>query len=310
MTNKIEMKMRESRSNYKIAYSTKYGQMYCGKCEDVLSDWNENERADLIITSPPFPLNRAKKYGNMNGEEYINWIKELAVLFSSIMKENGSLVIEMGNAWEKGIPVHSTLPIEALLALKRSGEFYLCQEFIHYNPSALPSPIEWVNKKRCRVKDSFTRIWWLSKSPFPKADNRKVLVQYSKQMDKLIKKRQYNSGKRPSEYVIGKDSFYKDNGGAIPANVIIAANTISKDSYLKYCKNNSYEIHPARMSKEIPEFFIRYLSDKDDLIIDPFAGSNTTGAIAEQLGRRWISIEAENKYIEGSRGRFDIEQGK
>ncbi len=288
-------------------YHTGHGSIFHGQCEDLLSQYKSSssfEPINLIFTSPPFPLNRAKKYGNMTGDEYLKWMSSLSVLFSSVLADDGSLVIEIGNAWVSGSPEQSTLPMEALLELKKAGEFHLCQEFIHFNPARLPAPIEWVNKKRIRVKDSFTRIWWLSKTAFPKANNKKVLDAYSSQMEKLIKSKKYNSGKRPSEYIIGESSFSKDNGGAIPANVIIASNTTSNDPYLKYCKEHGYEIHPARMPKRLPEFFIQMLTDEGDLVLDPFAGSNMTGMVSEELGRRWIAIEAERKYIEGSAGRF------
>lgn len=289
-----------------VAYRTTNGTMYHGKCEDILNEYikNNGEPINLIFTSPPFPLNRAKKYGNMTGDEYLEWLRDLAKIFGSVLAEDGSIVIELGNAWEAGAPLQSTLPMEALLAFKNAGKFNLCQEFIHYNPARLPSPIEWVNKKRERVKDSFTRIWWLSKSQHPKANNRNVLVPYSKQMEKLLKTGKYNAGKRPSEHDIGMESFSKNNGGAIPSNVIIASNTVSTDGYLKFCKENELEIHPARMPKELPEFFIQFLTEENDLVLDPFAGSNTTGSLAEVLNRKWIAIEAEQKYIEGSIGRF------
>lgn len=291
-----------------LFYQTARGMMYLGDCEQIISKYIRSEKElgiNLIFTSPPFPLNRAKRYGNMTGEEYLEWFSNLAPLFVDILANDGSIVIEIGNAWEKGMPVHSTLPIETLLKFKEKGNLYLCQEFIHYNPSALPAPIEWVNKKRVRVKDAFTRIWWLSKVPNPKADNRQVLEQYSKQMQKLIKKKTYNAGRRPSEHVIGESSFTIDNGGAIPSNVIIAANTASKGSYFTYCKEKGLDIHPARMPYEVPEFFIKFLTKENDLVLDPFAGSNMTGAVAEQLNRNWISIEINDVYACGSKGRFE-----
>ncbi len=287
-------------------YETDKGKLFLGDCESIISDYikNNGRKANLLFTSPPFPLSRAKRYGNMTGDEYLEWFSSLAPLFSDVLTNDGSLVIEIGSAWEKGNPVHSTLPIETLLRFKEKGGLYLCQEFINYNPSALPAPIEWVNKRRVRVKDSFTRIWWLAKCPNPKADNRKVLTEYSEQMKKLIKRKFYNSGKRPSEHVIGEKSFFVDNGGAIPGNVIIAANTAGSGSYFSYCKENDLEIHPARMSDDIPNFFIKFLTDENDLVIDPFAGSNITGAVAESLNRNWMSIEIKREYATGSKGRF------
>lgn len=287
-------------------FETELGKLYLGDCEKLLSDFivSNQPKADLIFTSPPFPLNRKKKYGNMTGEEYLNWISSLAPLLSQMLSDTGSIVIEIGNAWEKGCPVHSTLPLETLLEFKKSANMFLCQEFIYYNPSALPAPIEWVNKRRIRVKDSFTRLWWLSKTSEPKADNRNVLLPYSKQMEKLLKSKQYNYGKRPSQHVIGKNTFTVNNGGSIPGNVLISSNTRAKDGYLSYCKTNNLEIHPARMSRDIPEFFIRFLTQEGDLVLDPFAGSNMTGFVAESLNRKWIGIEVNKEYAEGSKGRF------
>lgn len=298
---------RERTGELEMIYSTAYGTMYTGNCQEILPN-NCSElkgKVNLIFTSPPFPLNRAKKYGNMTGEEYLEWIAQLSTFLKDFLAPDGSVVVELGNAWNSGSPTHSTLPMEALLEFKKRGDLYLCQEFIYYNPAKLPAPIEWVNKKRVRVKDSFTRIWWLSKTTNPKANNRNVLEEYSAQMRKLITSRKYNAGKRPSEYSIGTESFFTDNGGAIPSNVIIASNTSSKDRYISYCKANHFEIHPARMPKEVPAFFIKFLTDENDIVLDPFAGSNTTGAVAEELKRKWIGIEINKDYVASSVGRFD-----
>lgn len=292
---------------YSTVYRTEHGIMINGKCEDYIKEYASDgaEKVNLIFTSPPFPLVRTKQYGNMNGQDYLEWMKGLSISFRDILAEDGSIVIELGNAWEPHIPVQSTLPLEALLTFKKAGEYYLCQEFVHFNPAKLPAPIEWVNKQRIRVKDAFTRLWWLSTTPKPKANNINVLEEYSKQMKKLLLSKKYNAGKRPSEYNIGSYSFCKDNGGAIPANVLIASNTTSKDGYLRYCKEHSLSIHPARMPKELPAFFIKMLTDENDLILDPFAGSNITGYIAESLNRRWIGIEYDESYAVSSVGRFD-----
>ena len=285
-------------------YTTNKGIMYQGDCTEVISKKLSDKKFDLIFTSPPFPLNRSKEYGNMTGEEYIEWFKTLAKLFSEMLTNTGSIVIELGNVWEKGLPVHSTLPMEALLAFKKEANLFLCEEFIYYNPARLPAPIEWVNKKRIRTKDSFSRIWWMSKIPNPRADNKNVLEEYSDQMKKLIKSGKYNSGTRPSEYVIGNESFSKDNGGAIPSNVLIASNTVSNSPYIRYCKENNYSIHPARMPKEIVEFFVKFLTVENDMVLDPFSGSNTTGYVCESLNRKWIGIVKDKEYIQGSIGYF------
>jgi DNA modification methylase len=289
-------------------YRTQYGTMFNCLAEDCLvSDLFKeySHSIDLIFTSPPFPLNRKKKYGNEQGEAYLNWLKKFSNIFRGLLKPTGSVVIEVGNCWEKGSPIMSTLPLKSLLAVQEEGQFYLCQQFIYYNPARLPGPAQWVNIERIRVKDSFTHLWWMSPSPRPKANNRNVLKQYSPSMIKLIETQKYNSGKRPSEHNINPTSFLKNNSGAIPSNVISISNNESNTRYLRYCKENQISPHPARMPMELVEFFIKLLTDPNDIVLDPFAGSNTTGAAAEKLSRRWISIEPQIDYLQGSMGRFD-----
>lgn len=298
---------RTSQSDDSLYYSTPKGRFYLGLSEEVLSKRslkNLKGKIQLIFTSPPFPLNRKKKYGNLQGSEYASWLSNFATLFSEFLVPDGSIVIELGNAWNPGYPTISTLPLEAFLKFKEMGNFHLCQEFICFNPARLPSPAQWVTIERIRVKDAFTRLWWFSQSPRPKADNRQVLKEYSPAMKKLLKTGKYNSGRRPSEHVIGEQSFLRDNDGAIAPNVIIAANTSSSDSYLEYCKENCLEHQPSRMPADLASFFVNFLTDRNDWIMDPFAGSNVTGAVAESLGRRWISIEPNEEYAKGSIGRF------
>ncbi len=289
------------------AYSTKRGTLFQGKAETVLeSDLAKPYlgKVQLIFTSPPFPLNQKKKYGNMQGEAYVRWLASFAPLFRKFLKKDGSIVMELGNAWEPRKPVMSTLALRALLEFMKEGKLHLCQQFIAYNPARLPSPAQWVNVERIRVKDSYTHLWWMAPSDRPKADNRRVLKDYSPAMLKLLRTQHYNAGKRPSEHHIGAKSFLTNNGGAIPSNVLTCSNTGSTDEYQKYCRERQHQIHPARMQPELPEFFIRFLTAGKNLVLDPFAGSNTTGATAERLKRRWVAIEPTAEYIAGSKGRF------
>jgi site-specific DNA-methyltransferase (cytosine-N4-specific) len=325
---------RPGRRVSKPLYATDLGAMYCGPSEKVLASRPLKDlrgKAQMIFTSPPFPLNTKKRYGNKKGKEYIEWFAGFASLLKKFLTPDGSIVIEIGNAWEPGRPVMSTTVLRAFLRFLEKGHLHLCQEFIWYNSARLPSPIEWVNIERIRVKDAFTRIWWMSPIDRPKADNRRVLREYSASMKRLIETGVYNAGPRPAEHNIGAESFKTNNNGAIPPNVggveglpsinrtitprdlkeatnlLKAANTVSSDSYRDFCIQRGATIHPARMPRTLVEFFIKFLTDEGDLVIDPFGGSNTTGAIAEEMGRRWASVEAEWHYATNSIGRFDPE---
>ena len=291
-----------------LVYRTSLGRSYIGSSEEILTSpelAHLEHKVNLIFTSPPFPLTRKKSYGNLIGKDYVKWLSDFGPIFNRLLAKDGSLVIELGNAWDQGSPTMSLTPIKSLIRLKERGKFYLCQEFVWYNTGKLPSPAQWVNIERIRVKDSFTRFWWLSPTPKPKANNRLVLKGYSDSMKKLLKKGKYNSGKRPSEHNIGNKSFFKDNKGAIPSNVFSLANTASTDPYLEYCRKAGIVNHPCRMPVDLAKFFIQFLTQEDDMVLDPFAGSNVTGYTAEISNRRWVSVEKERKYACAAMSRFD-----
>lgn len=282
-------------------YRTPHGTAYVGDAMELLAAVPGGS-VQAIITSPPFALRRKKRYGNPPEHEYVEWFLGFAKEFKRVLKEDGSLVIEIGGAWLKGSPTRSIYQFELLVALVREGGFHLAEDFYWVNTAKLPTPVQWVNVERSRVKDAVTPIWWLSKTEKPKADNRKVLKPYSESMKKLFRKG-YNDGRRPSGHVIGS-KFSTDNGGAIPPNLIETSNTTSKDPYQDYCREHDLVIHPARFPREVPEFFVRFLTEPGDLILDPFAGSNMTGAVAEGLGRPWMALELNPEYLDGSIGRF------
>ncbi len=257
---------------------------------------------DLVMTSPPFALTRKKEYGNEPVERYLEWFTPFCLEIKRILKPTGSFVLDIGGSWVPGAPVRSIYHFE--LAVRLAKEFHLAQEFYWYNPAKLPTPAEWVTIRRIRVKDAVNMIWWFSKEQMPKADNRKILRPYSESMRDLIRKG-YKAKKRPSGHDIS-DTFQRDNGGAIPPNLLEIANTESNSYYLRRCKEQNIKPHPARYPEALVKFFIDFLTDKDDLVVDPFAGSNVTGAVCEHNGRRWIASELRADYLDGSIARFEL----
>ena len=132
-----------------------------------------------------------------------------------------------------------------------------------------------------------------------------MLTEYSDRMKKLPEDPDgfYTPKKRPSGHDIGK-AFGKDNGGAIPPNLLQIPNSESNGSYLRGCKNFGAKGHPARFPAKLPEFFIRFLTDPGDLVLDIFADSNTTGWVAECEGRQWLAFEERLDYLAASSFRF------
>lgn len=284
---------------------TQWGKLILGDALDFLPSLADNS-VDLVMTSPPFGLVRKKDYGNVDATEYLDWFRPFAKEIFRILAPSGSFVLDIGGAWNPGLPTRSLYHYELVITLCKEFGFHLAQDFFWYNPSKLPSPAEWVTVRRVRVKDAVNCVWWLSKTPFPKASNRRVLTPYSGSMKQLLQQG-YKPKLRPSGHDIGR-KFSDDNGAAIPPNLIAVANTESNSAYLRYCRDNKIKPHPARFPADLPEFFVRMLTDENDLVVDPFAGSCVTGQIAESLHRRFICCEMVEEYLRGAVHRFDQKQ--
>jgi DNA modification methylase len=287
-----------------LVHTARNGRIYRGDSLQFLKDQSavRPESVNLIMTSPPFGLVRQKEYGNVDADQYVEWFRPFAEAFHHVLAENGSLVIDIGGAWIPGQPTRSLYHYELLIMLCREYKFHLAQEFYWWNPSKLPSPAEWVTVRRVRVKDAVNCVWWLSKTPWPKASNTRVLQPYSESMQELLRNG-YKAKLRPSGHDIST-KFSIDNGASIPPNILAIPNTESNSAYLRYCAEHNLKAHPARYPATLPEYFIRMLTDPGDLVIDPFAGSCVTGEVAERLDRNWICIELRKDYVDGALGRF------
>jgi DNA modification methylase len=280
-------------------YSTDWGCAYHADALAVLAE-QPSDSVSLVMTSPPFALRRRKAYGNVDASEYVAWFLPFAEQIYRVLRPDGSLVLDLGGTWNAGSGTRSLYQYELILRLCQS--FHLAQEIYWYNPAKLPTPAEWVTIKRTRVKDAVNTLWWLSKTDTPQADNRRVLRPYSRSMHRLLREG-YEAKRRPSQHSISPH-FRRDNGGAIPPNLLEVPNTRSKDDYIRRCREAGLPVHPARFPRGVPEFFIRFLTLPGQLVLDPFAGSNMTGLMAEELQRKWISIEINEEYVKGSQLRF------
>lgn len=297
-------------------YTTNLGIAYCDDSLEMMRSLAPDS-VDLVVTSPPYALHFKKEYGNEDQDSYIKWFLPFAREIRRILRPTGSFVLNIGGTWTPGAPHRSLYQFKLLIALCDDVGFNLAQEFFWYNPAKMPAPAEWVNVRRIRVKDSVEYIFWLTKDASAKADNRRVLQPYSKDMQRLMK-RGLKQTRRPSGHLI-KDSWTEDQGGSIPGNLfksdagdtlaaenlIECGNNESNSEYIRCMKELGRKIHPARFPASLPRFFISFLTDPEDLVLDPFAGSNTTGSVAQELGRKWISVEMSREYAEDSAFRFE-----
>lgn len=291
-------------------YATNFGKAYLADSLGLSKAIPENS-INLVITSPPYALHYKKEYGNVEKKDYGDWFLEFAKEFFRILKPDGSFILNIGGSYNKGLPTKSLYQYKLLIDLVEKVGFHLAQEFYWYNPAKMPAPAEWVTVRRIRVKDSVEHFWWLSKTPYPKADNRAVLNPYSKDMIRLNQKR-LKKVQRPSGHSINESFSGIDAGGSIPSNVfeeyatdfLKAGNNAANDNYSKGCKSAGIKLHPARFPEVLPAFFIKFLTEENDIVFDPFAGSNTTGSVSEKLQRKWIASDNVESYLEGSKFRF------
>ena len=293
-------------------YETEQGAAFLGDAAQVLSGLPDGS-VNLIFTSPPYALHFKKEYGNVDKGLYVEWFLRFAREFKRVLTDDGSFVLNIGGSYNAGTPTRSIYHFKLLVALVEEVGFHLAQEGFWFNPAKMPMPAEWVTVRRVRVKDSVEYLWWFSKTPHPKANNRNVLKAYSADMIRL-NKRGLQETVRPSGHNIKPGFTDISSGGSIPSNVIEdqdaesmlrLGNNSANDYYTKRCKELGLKIHPARFPGALPEFFTKLLTDEGDIVFDPFAGSNTCGAVAERLGRRWLASEMVEEYLAASRFRFE-----
>ena len=277
-----------------IVHATKHGELVHG---DSL-EWMRAQSAgsiDLIVTSPPYALLTKKEYGNEGEEAYVEWFMPFAEEMHRILKDAGSLVLNIGGAWRRGTPTRSLYLYRLVLALCDVAGFHLAQDCYWYKPGHVPQPAVWANMRRIRLKDSAEQLYWFSKTPWPKASNWRTLQPYSRAHAALLGA-QVRYQRSPSGHEC-TETFGRDNGGAIAANVLLASNSGSDSAYFRYLRDRGIKPHPARFPTTIPEFWIRMLTDDGDRVLDPFGGSCTTGAVCERLRRRWTCVELEEEYL-------------
>ena len=293
-------------------YATDIGQAYLGDSLARLESLPTGS-VNLVLTSPPYALHFKKEYGNAHKADYIEWMLPFAKEILRVLKDDGSFVLNIGGSYNQGSPTRSIYHYKLLIALVEEVGFHLAQECFWYNPAKMPMPAEWVTVRRIRIRDSVEYVWWLSKTEWPKASNRNVLRPYSSDMLRL-NRRGIKATKRPGGYVINEGFSGLGAGGSIPANIIEDetptdllkfGNNAANDAYTLRCKEAGIKIHPARFPAALPEFFIKLLTDEADIVVDPFAGSNTTGMVAEALTRRWIAMDSVEAYLEASKFRFN-----
>lgn len=256
----------------------------------------------LCLSSPPYPLKNARNYGNPKESEYIDWICHQLEPIVKNLVDGGSIVLNISNdIFLPGMPARSLYRERLVIALDERFGLYKMDEIPWVNLSKAPAPVQWASINRFQLNVGWEPIYWFCNNPLKsKADNRRVLEPHSDSHKKYIKTSKTRKSRSDGAYVIRETSFANETAGKIPKNVLIRGhNCARQNKYRALCKQHNIPAHGAVFPQEVARFCIEYLSEKGDVVADPFGGSLTSAQTAEELERRWISTDRIGEYLHG-----------
>ena len=313
LTEAGKSKLTRIRSNVAmLAYSTDLGMAVWGNCEHVLS------RLDapimLCVTSPPYPLRHPRLYGNPTEQEYVDFICRAMEPVVKRMAPEASLCLNISNdIFDSGLPSRSLYREKLVIALSERLGLSKMDEIIWHNPSKPPGPAQWASIQRKQLNTAWEPVYWFALNPkLVKADNRRVLEPHTEKHIKLMEAGGERRVQRHSDgaYTIREGSYSQITQGRIPRNVLkIGHSCADHRSLNKTLDSLGLPRHGAPMPMALVAFLIRFLTEVNDLVVDPFGGSGTVAKNAEDLGRPWLSIDCMLEYVRGSAERFRQSKG-
>jgi DNA modification methylase len=279
-----------------IAFSTKLGAAIYGDSLDVFS--SNTETISLCITSPPYPLRNQRSYGlePKNDGEYIDFVCRVLEPIVKNLSNGASVVLNIGSdIFVNKSPARSLYPEKLVLALNENLGLSLMDRIPWVNRAKPVGPTYWACVERVQLAVSHEPIYWFTNNPHRvKSDNRRVLLPHNEAHKKLIAN---GGGNRITNYGDGAhqlrvNSFANNTPGRIPKNVIERGNQCSDSRAIhRFAKEMGFPAHPAMFPTDIPAFFIQFLTEVGELVVDPFGGTLKTGLAAERLNRRWLCCD-------------------
>lgn len=278
---------------------TEYQDTYiCGDCLDVLKDI-PSDSIDLIMTSPPY-ADQIKDYGEkvkrIKPNEYNAWFLPRAREFFRVLKPEGSFVLNISDKTDGCF--QNLFVFRLIIALCDEIGFHLVRDYIWYNPATPPNIFS--SGTKGRTKKSHEYCFWLSKSEKWTFNMDPIRKPYCKNMmdiidGKVVKRGGRENNTRPSGHNFDLSHAWNNKGGADPGSVITVSNTASNNLVQRICKELGIK-HPARFPEKLVEFFILSGSNPGDIVMDPFAGSGTTGVVAHKNGRKYLCIDINQDF--------------
>lgn len=309
MTGSKKIELRSIKEGKKVvALSTSLGICLWAKSESVFNSDMIDEPVHLIITSPPYPLKVSRAYGNVNVKEYIDFIIRVIGPITEKLAEGGSLALNVSNdIFEEKSPARSTYLERLVIAIEdrlNLGKM----DSIPWVSNKPPGPIQYASKQRMQLNTTWEPILWFCKNPVKCfANNQRILLPHSEEHMKFMM-----SGGNKKASVNGDGAYHKMKGaygrvteGKIQKNLFEISNYCESGRMVsRYAKMLGISAHGAKMPKELASRLIRFMTEPNQLVVDPFGGTMTSAEAAEENGRRWISTEMMWEYIRSSFIRF------
>lgn len=298
-----EKLLRARRGQTILIYSLDDGLALWGHAEDAAAAI-EKGSLSLIMLSPPYPT-ISRKYGKMSVPEWLSWMRRLTMLWKDLLASDGTLAVNLMDCFVPGSPAVSPYQERYTLSTIDEVGLHLAGRHFWHSPTKLPN-INWSAKARVRPKNTVEQILLFSKTPNPNWNvDRLPRGKYAPRSAAQIKSdAQRGKEIRPSGYDINANAFARRENGPIPGNLIVAGGASGSDAYSRRCRSNGIDAHPARFPEELPRRIITLTTEPGDVVYDPMSGSNTTGKVALELGRKFIASDPMLSYVDSSSLRF------
>ena len=258
-------------------------------CLDALTKIPDNS-INVIITSPPYAQQRKKSYDSIPESDYVEWFLPITKELKRVLTDDGSFVLNIKEPASNG--ERSTFVLELIIEMRKQGWFWV-EEYVWNKKNSFPG--KWPN----RFRDAWERCLHFTKNKKFKMNQDEVMVPMGKWAETRFNslsdedKIRHNSASKSG---FGrKVENWIDRDMAYPTNVL---------EFATVCYNKG---HSAAFPEELPEWFIKLFSDKDDLVLDPFLGSGTTAVVAKRLERYYVGIEKQKKYYKLSKAYLKME---
>ena len=286
-------------------YKTRSGKAYAGDAMELIKSIPDGS-ISLIVTSPPHALKNGKRYGNADSKAYVRWFMFFADEFYRVLREDGNLVLSVGGDMVIGTSAESPRDLKLFTGFYENEKFHFKDEFAWASPTPSSAPADWIRIKRVGMKDAVNYVWWLTKNSRFNYGSRNALSPYIRNVMRTINRRQYMELRSLEHNADGP--VLRDYRYSVLIKFLTLGDREQDSRYAEACRKHNMKAHPTRYPLRLPEFFIKYLTEKGDVVLDPFAGSNATGEAAEGIGRLWIAFEINTEYIDGSMFRFDVKR--